>query len=71
VDRTFHLVEKQVVPVMSTRRAQVASGVVIAAIVVLGVGILVYRRSRHRTLASRIKGVLPDELRAPIKRALG
>ncbi|OLC27460.1 MAG: hypothetical protein AUG06_01125 [Actinobacteria bacterium 13_1_20CM_2_65_11] len=71
MDRTFHLVEKQVVPVMSTRRAQVASGAILFAFVALGVGILVYRRRRRPTLASRIRKVLPEDLRPRIKRALG
>jgi hypothetical protein len=72
MDRTLHLVEKRVGPVMSTRRAQVASGVIIAAVVMLGVGMLVYRRRRHPTFASRIEKVIPDELRpSSIRRAFG
>src|SRR3989442_10488900 len=71
MDRTVHLGEKQVVPVLSTRRAQVASGAILFAFVALGVGILVYRRRRRPTLASRIRKVLPEDLRPRIKRALG
>jgi hypothetical protein len=74
MDRTFHVVERRVAPAMSTRRVQVASAMMIAAFVVVGVGILAYRRGRHRTLASRIQEVLPDELverAGAIKRAFG
>jgi hypothetical protein len=72
MDRTFHLVESQVKPVMSTRRAQVASGAILFAFVALGVGVLVYRRRRRPTLAARIGKVLPEDLRpSAIKRALG
>ena len=72
MDRTFHLVERQVKPVMATRRAQVASGAILFAFVALGVGLLVYRRRRRPTLAARIGKVLPEDLRPrAIKRALG
>ena len=72
MDRTFHLVEKQVGPTMSTRRAQIAAGVMIGAIVALSIGMIAYRRRRRPTLASRIERVLPEELRLrSIKRALG
>lgn len=72
MDRTFHLVEKQVGPVMSTRRAKIATGVMIGVIVALSIGMIAYRRRRHPTLASRIDRVLPEELRpSSIKRALG
>jgi hypothetical protein len=72
MDRTFHLVEKQVGPAMSTRRAQIAAGVMIGAIVVLSIGMIAYRRHRRPTLASRIRRVLPEELRLhSIKRSLG
>lgn len=71
VDRTFHLVEKRVGPMMSTRRARIAAGALVAA-VALGLGMLAYRRRRRRpTLASRIQQVVPDELVARAKRALG
>jgi hypothetical protein len=71
MDRTFHLVEKQVGPIISTRRARIASGALLATAVALGLGMLAYRRRRRRTLASRIQQVLPDELVARAKRALG
>lgn len=80
VDRTFHVVEDQVTPVvkrvgpaMRTRRAQIASGVMVGVLLAVGIGMLVYQRRQHRTLASRIQA-LPDELVAragAIKRALG
>jgi hypothetical protein len=62
MDRTFHVVEIQVRPAMSTRRVQVASGMMLGAIVALGIGVLVYRRRRRSTLASRLQSVLPEEL---------
>ena len=78
VDRTFHVVEGQVAPIvkrvspaMSTRRARIASGVMVGALLALGIGMLAYRRGQRRTLASRIQA-LPDELVAradAIKRA--
>jgi len=74
VDRTFHVVEKQVGPTMSTRRAQVISGIVVIAVVVVAAGIMANRRRRPRTLASRMREALPDELverAGAIKRALG
>jgi len=72
MDRTFHLVEKQVGPVLSMRRAQVAAGVIIGAVVALGIGMIVYRRLARPTLASRIKRLLPEDLRpSSIKHALG
>jgi uncharacterized protein HemX len=80
VDRTFHVVEDQVAPMvkrvspaMSTRRARIASGVMVGALLALGIGMLAYRRRQRQTLASRIQA-LPDELVAraeAIKRALG
>jgi len=71
-NRTFHVVEEQVGPVMSTRRAQVASSVVLAVLIAVGAGLIVYRLRRHPTLVSRIEKVLPHELRpSAIKRALG
>lgn len=80
VDRTFHVVEDQVAPMvkrvgpaMSTRRAQIASGVIVGALLAFGIGMLVYRRRQRQTLTSRIQS-LPDELVAraeAIKRALG
>jgi hypothetical protein len=80
VDRTFHVVEEQVAPMvkrvgpaMSTRRARIASGVMVGALLALGIGMLVYQSRQQRTLASRIQA-LPDELVAraeAIKRALG
>lgn len=72
MDRTFHIVEDQMAPVMSSRRAQVISAVVIVSIVAIGAGVLAYRR-RHRTLASRLQGVLPEQLMRTraVKRALG
>jgi len=74
MDRTFHVVERRVAPAISTRRVQVASAMMIAALVMVGVGMLAYRQRRRRTLASRIQDVLPDELierAGAIKRALG
>ncbi|HYT11728.1 MAG TPA: hypothetical protein VEL12_02980 [Candidatus Nitrosopolaris sp.] len=74
VDRTFHVVERQVGPTMSTRRAQVISGIVVIAVVVVAAGIMANRRRRPRTLASRMREALPDELverAGAIKRALG
>lgn len=72
VDRTFHIVEKQVGPVLSTRRAQIAAGVLIGAIVALGIGLIAYRGLARPTLKSRIKRLLPDDLRPrSIKHALG
>jgi hypothetical protein len=81
VDRTFHVVEDQVAPMvkrigpaMSTRRARVASGLMVGALLALGIGMLVYQRRQRSTLASRIKSALPDEVVAratAIKRALG
>lgn len=71
-NRTFHGVEEQVGPVMSTRRAQVSSGVVLAVLIAIGAGLLVYRLRRRPTLVSRIEKALPDNLRpSTIKRALG
>jgi hypothetical protein len=73
MDRTFHVVEDQVAPVMSSRRAQVTSAVVIVSIVAIGAGILAYRGRRRRTLASRLQDVLPEQLmrNRAVKRALG
>lgn len=88
MDRTLQMVEKQVGPamkqvgplikqvgpVMGTRRGRVASAAVLAAVAAMGVGMLVYRRRKRRTLASRLQRVLPDELVAragALKRALG
>ncbi|HEX7263675.1 MAG TPA: hypothetical protein VF383_05810 [Candidatus Dormibacteraeota bacterium] len=81
VDRTFHVVEEQVAPIvkrvgpaMSTRRAQIASGVVVGALLALGIGMVVFQRRRRSTLAARIQRALPDEVVAranAIKRALG
>jgi hypothetical protein len=74
MDRTFHVVERRVAPAMSARRVQVASAMMIAALVMVGVGMLAYRQRRRRTLASRIQDVLPDELverAGAIRRALG
>jgi hypothetical protein len=73
MDRTFHVVEDQVAPVMSSRRAQVTSAVVIVSMLAIGAGILAYRRRRHRTLASRLQDVLPEQLMRTraVKRALG
>lgn len=72
MDRTLHLVEKQVGPVLSTRQARVAAGVMIGAIVALGIGMIVYRRVARPNLASRIKRLLPEDLRpSSIKHALG
>ena len=74
MDRTFHIVEKQVGPVMSTRRVQVISGMVVIAVVACAAGVMAYRLRRPRTLASRISDALPDELvdrAGAIKRALG
>jgi len=73
MDRTFHVVEEQGAPVMSSRRAQVTSAVVIVSIVAVGAGILAYRRRRRRTLASRLQDVLPEQLMRTraVKRALG
>ena len=80
VERTFHVVEDQVTPMvkrvgpaMSTRRARIASGVLVGAFLALGIAMLVYRRRERRTLVSRIQA-LPDELVAraeAVKRALG
>ena len=72
IDRTFHVVEDQVAPVVSSRRAQMASAILIVSMVALGVGMLVYRR-RRRTLASRLQDVLPEQLvrNRVVKRALG
>jgi hypothetical protein len=74
MDRTFHVVEKQVGPAMSTRRVQVISGLVVIGVVAFAAGVMVYRRRRPRTLASRLSDALPDELverAGAIKRALG
>jgi hypothetical protein len=74
MDRTFHVVEKQVGPAMSTRRVQVISGLVVIGVVACAAGVMVYRRRRPRTLASRLSDALPDELverAGAIKRALG
>lgn len=74
MDRTFHVVERQVKPVMSTRRAQAVSAAMIASVVLVVAGVIAYRRRRRRTLVSRIQGVLPEELverAGAIKRALG
>jgi hypothetical protein len=73
MDRTFHVVEDQVAPVMSSRRAQVTSAVVIVSILAIGAGILAYGRRRRRTLASRLQDVLPEQLMRTraVKRALG
>jgi hypothetical protein len=74
MDRTFHVVEKQVGPAMSTRRVQVISGLVVIGVVAFAAGVMVYRRRRPRTLASRLSEALPDELverAGAIKRALG
>jgi hypothetical protein len=72
MDRTFHVVEDQVAPVMSSRRAQVTSAIVIVTMVAIGAGMLVYRR-RRRTLASRLQDVLPEQLvrNRAVKRAFG
>jgi sensor c-di-GMP phosphodiesterase-like protein len=52
-------------------RAGIAAGVLIAAIA-LGVGFVIYRRRRRRSLAARLQNALPDvgELRASLKRPL-
>jgi hypothetical protein len=73
MDRTFHVVEEQVAPVVSTRRAQVTSAILIVSMVAIGVGVLAYRRRRRRTLASRLQDVLPEQLvrNRAVKRALG
>jgi hypothetical protein len=81
VDRTFHVVEDQVAPMvkrigpaLSTRRARIASGVMVGALLALGIGMLAYQRRRRSSLASRIQHALPDEVVAranAIKRALG
>lgn len=73
MDRTFHVVEDQVAPVMSSRRAQVTSAVVIVSMLAIGAGILAYGRRRRRTLASRLQDVLPEQLMRTraVKRALG
>ncbi len=73
MDRTFHVVEDQVGPVMASRRAQVTSAIVIVTIVAIGASMLVYRRRRRRTLASRLQDVLPEQLirSRAVKRAFG
>jgi hypothetical protein len=73
MDRTFHVVEDQVAPVMSSRRAQVTSAIVIVTMVAIGAGMLAYRRHRRRTLASRLQDVLPEQLvrNRAVKRAFG
>jgi chorismate mutase len=52
-------------------RAGVAAGLLIAALA-LGVGFVIYRRRRRRSLAERLQNALPDvdELRASLKRPL-
>ena len=52
-------------------RAGAAAGVLIVAIA-LGVGFVIYRRRRRRSLAARLQNALPDvgELRASLKRPL-
>ena len=62
MDRTFHVVERQVGPAMSTRRAQVISGMVVVSVLACAAGVVAYRRRRPRTLASRLSDALPDEL---------
>ena len=60
MDQTLHVVETQVVPALKTRRAQIASGVVLLGLVTVGIGVLVVRRGRRRTLASRLQRYLGD-----------
>jgi hypothetical protein len=62
MDRTFHVVERQVGPAMSTRRAQVISAMVVVAVFACAAGVVAYRRRRPRTLASRLSDALPDQL---------
>jgi hypothetical protein len=71
MDRTFHVVETQVGPVMSTRRAQVISGMVVAAAFAVAAGAMAYRRRRPRTFAARIQDASGElvERAGAIKRA--
>jgi hypothetical protein len=73
VDRTFQIVEKQVGPAMSNRRARVATGVLVASAALVGIAVMANRRRRRRTLVARLQRILPAEMRrAPVvKRALG
>ena len=74
MDRTFHVVERQVGPAMSTRRVQVISGMVVVALVACAAGVVAYRRHRSCTLAVRLLDALPDELverAGALKRVLG
>ena len=52
-----------------SRAGLVVAGVVVAAALV-GVGVIVYRRSRRRTLAQRLQNALPVSLRDQLKRPL-
>lgn len=61
MDRTFHIVEKQVGPAVSTRRVQIMSGMAVVAVLAFA-AVMAYRRHRPRTFASRIQDALPDEL---------
>ncbi|HSS95033.1 MAG TPA: hypothetical protein VLR46_13750 [Candidatus Dormibacteraeota bacterium] len=73
VDRTFQIVEKQVGPAMSNRRARVATGVLVASAALVAIALVADRRRRRRTLVARIQRMIPAEMRrAPVvKRALG
>ena len=55
----------------SAARAAVVAGVLIAAMA-FGVGFVIYRRRRRRSLVARLQNALPDvaELRASFKRPL-
>jgi hypothetical protein len=52
--------------------AGVAAGGLLIAAIALGVGFVIYRRRRRRSLAERLQNALPDvdELRASLKRPL-
>ena len=55
---------------MDMSRGRLLIGGAAIAAAAIGIGVIVYRRTRRRTLAQRVQDALPDSLRGQLKRPL-